>query len=63
MINKKFETGETDKPEDAGDSFRFFLKQYLIWSKISRKSLTKVFLSNNAEALLKNNVFINNAIS
>lgn len=63
MINEKFETGETDKPEDAGDSFRFFLKQYLIWSKISRKSLTKVFLSNNAEALLKNNVFINNAIS
>lgn len=63
MINEKFETGETDKPEEAGDSFRFFLKQYLIWSKISRKSLTKVFLSNNAEALLKNNVFINNAIS
>ena len=63
MINEKFETGETDKPEDAGDSFRFFLKQYLIWSKISRKSLTNVFLSNNAEALLKNNVFINNAIS
>ena len=59
MINEKFETGETDKPEDAGDSFRFFLKQYLIWSKISRKSLTKVFLSK----VFINNVFINNAIS